>query len=267
MEIIDTHAHLDMPEFDADREKVIASAIASGVTKIITVGIDLQSSRKAIELSEKYPAVWASIGVHPQESKNIQKDDIDNLASLARHPRVVAVGETGLDYYRNYSPKDIQLSVFQWELDMAQKVGLPIIIHCRQAQAEMLAILQNQFGSCATPDERPRGVIHCFSGDQETAEKYLKLGFIISLGAYIGYPSSARLRETIRNIPITKLVLETDCPFLPPQKFRGQRNEPSYAVITLGILAEIKQISLEEVAQQTTLNAAKLFNLPRQDQR
>ena len=261
MNIIDTHAHLDMSPFDLDREQVIARAVNLGVSTIITIGIDLDSSRKAIELAEKYPAVLASVGIHPQESNGVKREDIEKIAEMARHPRVVAFGEMGLDFYRNQSPREAQLQVLEWELEVAKKAELPVIIHSRQAQEEITAILRTWTNSYRLPEGKSRGVIHCFSGDFETAEKYIDMGFLISLGAYIGYPSSAQLRNIIKSIPSGSLVIETDCPFLPPQKFRGQRNEPSYTVITLGVLSEIKQIPLETIAAQTTANAFRLFNL------
>jgi TatD DNase family protein len=260
MEIVDSHAHLDMPEFDVDREQVISRAVSSGISRIITIGIDLPSSIKAIELAEKYPAVLASVGIHPQESRKVQKEDINKLSELAKHPKVVAIGETGLDFFRNYSPKEDQLTVLQWELEIAEKAKLPVIIHCRQAQSEMVPILK-EWSAQSFLNGRPAGVIHCFSGDAAIAEKYMAMGFYISLGAYIGYPSSAGLREVIHHLPLNRLIIETDCPFLPPQMYRGKRNEPSYTLITLGVLAEIKQASMEETALITTANAKKLFNI------
>jgi TatD DNase family protein len=262
LNIIDSHAHLDMPEFDSDREQVIARANDAGVNKIVTIGIDLKSSLESIILAARYPSVWAAVGVHPQESKGVQKEDIDRLVEMAGHLKVVAIGELGLDFHHEHSPRETQFSVLQWELEVAKRTGLPVIIHCRQAQAEMLPVLKSWSDSYKLPADKPRGVVHCFSGDIQTAEKYLEMGFYISLGAYIGYPSSKKFRETIISLPPDRLMLETDSPFLPPQKFRGQRNEPSYTVITLGVLAEIKQVSIEEVARQTTLNTMKVFNLP-----
>ena len=263
MNIIDTHAHLDMPDFETDRDEVINRAGEAGVKTIITIGIDVESSRKAIDLAEKYPSVLATVGIHPQESSGVLKEDIRRLAEMARHPRVVAAGEIGLDFYRDYSPKDTQLQVLVWQLEMAQEIQLPIVVHCRQAQEQMLQILRDWTGSNQLPKGQPRGVLHCFGGDLQTAEKYIEMGFYISLGAYIGYPSSAKLRDTIKDIPANRLLVETDCPFLPPQKYRGKRNEPSYTLFTLGVLADIKQIPVEEIAQQTTETASKVFNLTR----
>jgi TatD DNase family protein len=250
-----------MPEFDSDLDEVITRAGDSGVSTIITIGIDLKSSRQAVSLAEKYPGVFAAVGIHPQESRGVNKEDIEKIAEMAKHPRVVAIGEMGLDFYRHYSPRENQLPVLRWELEVAERVGLPIVVHCRQAQVEMLAVLKSWSASYHLPEGEPRGVIHCFGGDARTAAQYLDMGFYISLGAYIGYPSSAPLHQIIRNLPLDRLVVETDCPFLPPQRYRGKRNEPSYTLITVGVLAEIKQVPLDEIAQQTTRNAARVFNL------
>jgi TatD DNase family protein len=262
LNIIDTHAHLDMPEFDPDRDEVIKRAQDSGVTTIITIGIDLKSSREAIKLAEKHAGVFASVGIHPQESKNALKKDIDKLVEMTNHPRVVAIGELGLDFYRNFSPREAQFLVLQWELEIAKQTGLPIIVHCRQAQNEMPAILSRWGESYPLPEGKARGVIHCFNGNLKTAELYLKMGFYISLGAYIGYPSASELRNTLKDIALDKIVIETDCPFLPPQKYRGQRNEPCNTLITLGVLADIQGVTLEKAALQTTQNAQKVFKLP-----
>lgn len=259
IEIIDTHAHLDMPEFDNDREEVIKKALENGVTAIVTIGINMESNRRAVELAEKYPCVLAGIGIHPQESEGIDSQDIQALYELAGHPRVVAIGETGLDFYRNSAPHEDQLRALQWQLEVARKAGLPVVIHCRQARETILPILEKWTGSFASMRQDPPGVIHCFNLDYETAEEYLKMGFYLSLGSYIGYPSSRALRETISHLPLDRLLIETDCPFLPPQKKRGKRNEPSYTLETLAVLSEIQQVPPEETARQTTLNAFKLF--------
>ncbi len=259
MEIIDTHAHLDMPEFDQDREEVIQRALDNGVSNIVTIGINLESNRRAVALAEIYPFVLAGIGIHPQDSKGIQYRDVELLSELAGHPKVVAIGETGLDFYRSYSPREDQVQALNWQLEVARKAGLPVIIHCRQAQEAILPVLEKWAASFTTDQDKPRGVLHCFNVDRETADKYLKMGFFISLGAYIGYPTSASLRETLKSLPLERMVIETDCPFLPPQTRRGQRNEPSYTLFTLGVLAELKQLPAEEIARRTTLNAYKLF--------
>ena len=261
--VIDTHAHLDMSHFDTDRSEMLARATESGVKMINTIGIDVDSCRKAVALAEKYSFIVASVGIHPGDAKKAKKEDMVQLEDLARHPRVVAIGELGLDFYHDASSKDIQLEVLGWELELAQKVGLPIIIHCREAQEAMLPVLKKWASSYPLPGGKPRGVLHCFREDLMTAQAYIEMGFYIALGAYIGYPSSARLRETVKNIPGERLVVETDCPFLPPQKYRGKRNEPSYILFTLGVLAEVKNLPVEKMAEQTTQNAVQLFGLDR----
>jgi TatD DNase family protein len=264
-QLIDTHAHLDFPQFDPDREEVINRSRTAGINIINTIGVDLPASRKAIALAEKYPGVFASIGIHPQEAGKAKREDISLLEEWAHNPRVIAIGELGLDFYRSQSTRESQLKVLNWELELARKVELPIIIHCREAQEYMLPVITDWTSDYVLKEGKTRGVLHCFNTDLETAEKYMMMGFYISLGAYIGYPSSSQLRQTIKDIPLDRLVLETDCPFLPPQKHRGQRNEPSYVMVTAGVLAEIKGLPIEEIALQTSHNAIVLFNLPRTD--
>ncbi len=258
MKLIDTHAHLDMDPFDRDRNGAITRALQAGVSTIVTVGIDLPSSEKAIKLAESHPEIWATVGFHPHEAAWVTRDDMDDITDLARHPRVVAIGETGLDFYRNRSPREAQLKIFKWQLELARKTNLPVIIHSRQADRETMTVLGEWVRSLPA-SERPVGVIHCFNGDKDTALKYVDMDFYISFGAYIGYPSSAHLQDTIRSLPGDRFVLETDCPFLPPQIYRGKRNEPAYLRITLNILADIRREPPERVAAETTENAHRLF--------
>jgi len=260
--IIDTHAHLDMPHFNKDRAEVVFKALESGVSTIITVGIDLESSRKAIKLAESYKEIFATAGFHPHEASRVKEASLAELAEIAKHPRVVAIGELGLDFYRNRSPREAQLQALRWQLEMATEVDLPVVIHSRQAEKDMLAALRDWASHCKHPDGEPVGVVHCFGGDTDTARQYLDMGFLISLGAYIGYPASLRSHHVIRSIPLDKLMVETDCPFLPPQSHRGKRNEPAYLPLTVKLLAEIKQVPPETVARETTRNACKLFRLP-----
>jgi TatD DNase family protein len=257
----DSHAHLDLEQFDSDREEVIGRALKAGVSKINTVGINAEASRRSIALAERYPSIVASVGIHPQEAHLAAPEDLAAFAQLAAHPRVVAIGETGLDFYHDDAPRDAQLRILAWQLELAAKLRLPVIIHARQAQEEIKNILKGWSGGYRTSGGRAKGVIHCFSGDLAAAEFFIELGFFISVGAYIGYPSSSRFRETLRQIPLNRLLVETDCPFLPPQRMRGQRNEPSYLPMTLAILAEVKSIAIEEAAQCTTANAESLFSL------
>lgn len=260
MDLIDTHAHLDMREFDSDREEVISMAIQAGVRRFITVGIDLESSRKAVALAQSHKEIYATIGIHPNDSAWFTKADFDKLAPLVKHPGVVAVGETGLDFYRERAPKEAQYRVLRWQLDLAQQAGLPVVIHSRKADNEMINVLQQWTQSLKLPAERQVGVIHCFNSDRSTAFKYLDMGFNIAFGAYIGYPT-AHLQDVVASIPLGSYLVETDCPFLPPQVHRGKRNEPSYIPLTVQVLAGMRKISAEAVARETTANAVRLFNL------
>ncbi len=258
--IIDTHAHLDMSVYDEDRDDMLMRAAAAGVVNIITVGTDLESSKRAAALAEKYPSVYAAVGIHPHDVTAITMNDIDALAEIGMSPRVVAVGETGLDFYRDISPHDRQVISFVWHLDMADNMGLPIIIHCRDAANEMVELLRNRLAERRGTGQY-RGVIHCFNGDAATLQAYLDMGFHISLGGYIGYPKSTALREVIKGIPKDRLLVETDCPFLPPQDYRGKRNEPSYLRLTAKKLAEIRKVTYEDLAKVTTENARRLFGI------
>ena len=259
--LIDTHAHLDMAAFDRDRAEVVSRAGDAGVSTIISVGIDLKSSQKAIALAESYPEVLATVGVHPHDVSQITKANIASLADAAGNSRVVAIGEIGLDFYRDRSPREIQTQAMRWQLELAEQVNLPVVIHCRQAEEEMLPLLRDWTSSARGGDAEPRGVIHCFNGDIETAQQYLEMGFYLSLGAYISYPSSRHLHNIIRWLPLDRLMLETDCPFLPPQEHRGKRNEPSYLLSAAEIIGRIKGASLEVIARETTQNARRLFRM------
>jgi TatD DNase family protein len=255
--IIDTHAHLDMTDFAVDCDAVIARAVEAGVNKIITAGTSVKSSEKTITLAENYPQVFAAVGIHPHEAANVQKTDITRLAGLAKYSKVVALGEMGLDFYRNYTPQDSQYETLKWQLELAGELRLPVIIHARQSTKEMLEILSEwvKRSHAVSP-----GVIHCFQGDTSAARTYLEMGFYLAFGGYIGYPNS-RLAEIIKTIPEDRLLVETDAPYLPPQKFRGQRNEPAYIRFTLEKMAEIRGTTAEEVGKQTTENAMRLFKL------
>ena len=258
--LVDTHAHLDMSDFDKDRMDVIARAKETHVNSIINVGTNLESSKRAIGLAEKYPEIHAAVGFHPHDSAKVGKANILELTEIANHPKVVAIGEIGLDFYRNYSPRELQLQTLTLQLDLAAKLGLPVIIHCRQAENEILNILYDWVSSNKSSQKQCPGVIHCFNGGKDTLRQYLDMNFYISLGAYIGYPTS-QMHDVILGIPDDRLVVETDCPFLPPQSYRGQRNEPAYVSLTVEVLSKIKSESYEQVVQKTTNNARRLFHL------
>jgi TatD DNase family protein len=257
--LVDTHAHLDADEFDTDRDEVIARAHDAGVTTIITVGTSVNSGQRSIGLTEQYPDILVEVGIHPHAASTATEVDVDGIARLAEHEKVVAIGEIGLDFYRDYSPHDSQLRVFQQQLETATHLDLPVAIHCRQAHEEMLAILHDW--TTRHPERSAPGVIHCFMGDIETARGYLQMGFYLSLGGYITYPANRNAHDVIRFIPADRLMVETDCPFLTPQRYRGQRNEPSYVRYTAEELSAIRGVPLETLARETTENARRLFGL------
>ncbi len=260
LRLVDSHTHLDMPVYEADREDVLRRAGEAGVAAIISVGINLPSSREASLLAARYPSVFAAVGIHPQEARNITGRDIAGLSVMTREKRVVAIGEIGLDFYRVYAPAEQQTRVLEWQLDFADYRNLPVIIHSRQAEKEMISVLKAWSSRRAHP-QKPAGVIHCFNGTIETAQTYLNLGFYISVGAYTGYPSSKVFREVVKQLPLDRLIVETDSPFLPPQRIRGERNEPTFVLEVARVLSDIKCISIEEVAHVTTSNAVQLFGL------
>jgi len=247
-----------MPRFDADRAGVIIRAVQAGVTRIVTIGIDLPSSRKAAELAKNNPGVFAAVGIHPESARSTSGRDIESVAAIAGEDKVIAIGEIGLDFYHDYGPKEKQVGVFRLQLGVASLLKLPVVIHSRQAEADLIPVLKDWLA--CYPADRP-GVIHCFNGTVETAQTYLQMGFYISIGGYIGYPSAKAIREVARQLPIDRLLLETDSPFLPPQSHRGGRNEPAYVMETAIELARIKGISPEEVAYSTTRNAKLVFGI------
>jgi len=260
LNLVDTHAHLDMDDFDSDRDDVLLRAQAAGVEKIVTVGIDLASSKKAIELADKYSWIFPAVGVHPHDARTFEWSDISRLRELAAHPKVVAIGEIGLDFYRNMSPKEKQLQVVNWQLDLAAETNLPVIIHARQAAHEAVSMLSEWVQRKSSPTYTPRGVIHCFSEDENIARQYLRLGFMISFAGYVSYPSS-KAALIAKSIPIDRIMVETDSPFLPPQSYRGKRCEPSYVAITASVLANAFGMPVEEFARKTTENARRLFRI------
>ncbi len=256
--LIDTHTHLDFPQFDADREAVIQRAQAAGVGLMINVGADLESSRAAVALAEKYECIYAAVGVHPHEAKKLDGAALAELRDLATHPQVVAVGEIGLDFYRDLSPRDVQRRAFQAQLAWAGRLGKPVIIHDREAHDEALAILTDWV---AAAPERRCGVFHCFSGDLAMARRAVALGFYLGVDGPITYQNARKLPETVKWLPLDRLLIETDCPYLTPHPHRGKRNEPAYVRLVAERIAALKGISVEELAQATTANARRLFGL------
>jgi TatD DNase family protein len=255
--LIDSHAHLDFPQFDSDREQVIVRARGSGITAIINVGADLQSSKNSIELAERYPFIFAAVGIHPHDAKTLDEPALQELQNMARHPRVVAIGEIGLDYYRDLSPRDKQQEAFERQLDLAHTFDLPFIIHDRDAHDDIMSVLEER-----TTESRPlRGVLHCFSGGVSMAQRALDIGLHISVGGPVTFRNARQLPEVVRQVPLSRLLLETDCPYLTPAPHRGKRNEPAYVLLVAQAVAALKEISLAEVQRVTTQNVRELFGL------
>jgi len=250
----DTHAHLDFPHFDEDREEVIARALKAGVCRIINVGADIASSKAAIALAESHPFIHAAVGIHPHDAHTLTDESLQELAELAKHPKVVAIGEIGLDFYRRYCPHDVQRRAFRRQLDLARELGKPVVIHARAAHEEVLSILEEK-------GPLP-GVMHCFSGSLEIARRALKLGLFVSVAGPVTFKNARKLPLIVREVPLEKLLIETDCPYLAPHPFRGKRNEPSHLPLIAEAVARIKGTTTEEVARITTLNASNLFGLP-----
>ncbi len=257
MHLTDTHAHLDMPEFKADLPQVIHRAREAGVSTIMTIGIDPASCRKAIEIAEQYPDIFAILGIHPHDAARVNEQDLEGLKALARHEKVKAWGETGLDFFRNLSPQAIQLGIFRRQIQIAKELKLPLVIHSRAATAETIACLREEKAGAAG------GVIHCFSGDAKAARQYLEMGFYISIPGVVTFNKAQVLREVVKGLPADKLLLETDAPFLAPVPHRGKRNEPAYVQYTAAACAEIRKQDISELAATTTANACRVFNLDR----
>ncbi len=263
--LVDSHCHLDLPQFDADRDAVIGRSVESSVTRVIDPGVDLPSSRAAVALAlRQHECIYAAVGIHPHEAKTLDAVALRELKQLAASPRVVAVGEIGLDYYRDLSPRDVQRRAFEAQLELAAELDLPVIVHDRDAHDDVLAILRHWRESLRAPrstlHEHP-GVLHSFSGDVVMAEQVVALGFFIGVSGPVTYRNADRLRAVVRAVPLERLLIETDAPYLTPQPRRGQRNEPAYVRRVAQAVADVRGSTLEQMAAQTTANACVLFGL------
>jgi len=252
--LIDTHCHLDFPEFDKDRDEVLKRAKNAGICYIINIGSSLAGSKKSLELSQQYDFIYATVGIHPHEADSFDKQQEQSLKGLLGQQKVVAVGEIGLDYFKNYSKAQNQQSMFVSLVKLAGEFNLPLVIHTRQAEDDTLKVLK-EF-------KVQKAVVHCFSGDEAFLNKCLDLGFFISFTCNITYKKADNLRKLVSLTPLERLLLETDAPFLPPHDLRGERNEPASVLDLAKEISRIKQISPEEVAGKTTQNAKAFFNLP-----
>jgi TatD DNase family protein len=253
--LIDSHAHLEMPEFRKDLEAVIQRAKESGVEYIFTVGTEKRDWKRALEIADSHPSIYAILGVHPHNAKEIDEQTYPMLKELCRNEKVKAYGEIGLDFFRNLSPRDIQLKRFREQISLAKELGLGIVVHDREAHQETLEVLKSEKA------EECGGIIHCFSGDYEMAKVCMDMGFYISIPGSITFKNAEHFREIVNRIPLESLLVETDAPFLTPVPFRGRRNEPSYVRYTAQKIAEVKKISFEKVAKVTTENALRVYKL------
>jgi TatD DNase family protein len=253
--LADAHAHLDEPEMQPDQDAVIARARENGVGLIINVGISRKNCRQVLATAAKYPEVFATLGVHPHGVKSLQYEDLEALSALAADPKVVAVGEIGLDFYRRRSPEEVQKYWFRELLEWAGGLKKPVVIHTREATAATLEILR---------EFRPRlngGVMHCFGGSLAEAQAFLDLGFYISFSGVLTYPKAEPLRQVAQKLPLDRLLVETDCPYLTPQPWRGKRNEPAYVTATAATLAKLHRLSDAELARRTWRNTLAAFCL------
>ncbi|OGP73818.1 MAG: hydrolase TatD [Deltaproteobacteria bacterium RBG_16_49_23] len=253
--LIDSHAHLEMPEFRKDLSEVLQRAKDSGIGYIFTVGTERKDWRRALEIAGSHPSVYAILGVHPHNAREIDEKTYPALKELCKHEKVKAYGEIGLDFFRNHSPRDVQLKRFREQIALAKELRLPIVVHDREAHQETLEILKSEKAG------ENGGIIHCFSGDEEMAKACIDMGFYISIPGSITYKNAERFREIVKSLPLETLLVETDAPFLTPVPFRGKRNEPSYVRYTAEKVAEIKKVSFEKVAEVTTENALRVYRL------
>src|SRR5271165_499341 len=260
MELIDSHAHIDFPQFDADRDAMLDRARAAGVSTILAIGTGPGPEKldAALPYAEAYDWIYTTVGIHPHEAKEVTPAHLDTLAKLAQHPKVIAWGEIGLDYFYDHSPREIQERVFRQQMELAHSAKLPIIIHCRDAWSDCLRLLEEVWKPTGLG-----GVLHCFTSTLADAQRGLDLGFMISFTGNLTYPKMLNLRDVAKALPLTNILIETDSPYLAPQPYRGKRNEPAYVVEVAKVLANVRDLPTEEIASATTENFRRFFQLPR----
>lgn len=253
--LFDTHVHLNADQFEDDVEDVISRAQDVGVENMVVVGFDEKTIKKAMELVDKYSFLYASVGWHPVDAIDLTQDYLEWIEELATHPKVVAIGETGLDYHWDKSPKEVQKDAFRKQIHLAKRVSLPIIIHNREADQDIVDILKEEKA------EEVGGIMHCFGGSIEIGRECLNMNFHLSFGGPVTFKNAKRPKEVVKEVPLDRLLIETDAPFLAPHPYRGKRNEPSYVKLVAEQIADLREISYEELAKQTTLNAKRLFGI------
>src|ERR1700758_1856605 len=260
MELIDSHAHIDFPQFDEDREAMLARARAAGITTLLAIGSGPGPEKldAAIPFAEQHDWIYSSVGTHPHEAKDLPAQHLEKLVKLAKHPRVIAYGEIGLDYFYAHSPREVQQRVFREQMELAAKAKLPIIIHCRDAWADCMEMLEQNWRRTGLG-----GILHCFTSTLEDAKRGLDIGFLVSFAGNSTYPKAQNLRDVARALPLEKLLIETDSPFLAPQPYRGKRNEPAYVAEVAKAIASVRDLAAEEVATVTAANFRRFFGLAR----
>lgn len=259
MRIVDSHAHLEFEQFDADRAAMLERARAAGVETILAIGSGTSPAERldaAIPFAEQHYWIYATVGVHPHDASAATDEHFARLDELARHPRVIGWGEMGLDYYYDHSPRDVQKQVFRRQLEQARRAKLPVIIHCRDAWDDCLEILELDWRSTGIG-----GIFHCFTGTIDEARRGLDMGFLISFAGNVSYPKNQQIRDVAREVPLDKILTETDSPFLAPQGRRGKRNEPAFVVEVAQTLANVRDLAADEVAAATAANFRRLFRL------
>lgn len=259
--LIDTHCHLNFNRFDEDRDAVVERAAQSGVKRIIIPAIDIETMHQALQLSEQYAGVFTAVGIHPNDTANFDEAMLASVKNLADHPKVVAIGEIGLDYHWDDSPKEKQFEAFKAQLALAAELELPVIIHNREASDDVMEILENWAQNLPDKIKDRPGVLHSFSAPQEIANRALASGFYLGFTGPITFKKAEDLRQIAATVPNDRILVETDAPFLTPHPYRGKRNEPAYIPYMVEMLAEIKNISVDEMGAMTTANAERLFAL------
>lgn len=253
MGLTDTHAHLDMFGDDAQVQAIVSRAVEAGVDRIVTIGDGLESSRRSVEIANTHDKVYAAVGVHPHDAASLNDRTLEALRGLAAEPKVVAIGETGLDFYRMRSPKEAQFLALERQLELALQLGLTLIVHCRDAYTELLSFMRE---AGALPE---RLVVHCFSGSIDDVRAFVELGAFISFAGTVTFKNAERLREVAAYVPADRLLIETDCPYLAPHPHRGRENEPSFLPLIAQVVADVRRLSVEQAVMQTTANADKVF--------
>ncbi len=258
MALIDTHCHLDFNAFDSDRLEVLSRANQAGLKRIINPGVDLENSQTVLRLCVAHSEVYAAVGVHPNSALTWGRQSLDQLRQLAEHPKVVAIGEIGLDFYRDRAPKDLQIRIFREQLELAGEMGLPVIVHSRQAESVTLDILSGWIAQRTNNKSAP-GVLHSYGGDEPTAQRALGLGLLIGITGPVTFRNATLLQQLVSRLPLTSLLVETDAPFLTPHPHRGERNEPAYIRYIAEKIAVLKEQTFDLIVENTTANAERLF--------